>query len=371
VHHGPGALERLDGEIHKLGGTRVGLITDPGVVKAGICKRVLDGINAEVFCFEEVEPEPSYELIDGCVAFLKEKGCDLVIGLGGGSAMDCAKMAAVMMKNIGKVTDYFGADRIPNPGLQVIAIPTTAGTGSEATPACVFVDPKDRVKKGVRSDFILPEVAILDPLLTFGLPQPLTASTGMDALTHAIEAYVSLRATLMSDIAAEQSIRLIGDHLRVAYSNGNDVSARYGMIMASFLGGVAIAVAGVGAVHALAHTLGGMHKIPHGVANALLLPYVMAFNRIGCRDRFARIASLLGEHVEGLSLEVASQRAVESVEKLNQDIYIPRHLRDLKIPEDSVDLIAERSIETGQRLLAANPRVISVEEAKEVLGMAY
>ncbi len=371
VHHGPGAIERLDGEIHKLGGTRVGLITDPGVVKAGICKRVIEGINAEVFIFEGVEPEPSYELIDGCVAFLKEKGCDLVIGLGGGSGMDCAKMAAVMMKNTGKVTDYFGADRIPNPGLQVIAIPTTAGTGSEATPACVFVDPKDRVKKGVRSDFILPEVALLDPLLTFGLSQPLTASTGMDALTHAIEAYVSLRATLMSDIAAEQSIRLIGDHLRVAYSNGNNVSARYGMIMASFLGGVAIAVAGVGAVHALAHTLGGMHRVPHGVANALLLPYVMAFNRIGCRDRFARIASLLGEHVEGLSLEVASQRAVESVEKLNQDIYIPRHLRDLKIPEDSVDLIAERSIETGQRLLATNPRVISVEEAKEVLGIAY
>ncbi len=371
VHHGPGAIERLDGEIHKLGGTRVGLITDPGVVKAGICKRVIEGINAEVFIFEGVEPEPSYELIDGCVAFLKEKGCDLVIGLGGGSGMDCAKMAAVMMKNTGKVTDYFGADRIPNPGLQVIAIPTTAGTGSEATPACVFVDPKDRVKKGVRSDFILPEVAILDPLLTFGLSQPLTASTGMDALTHAIEAYVSLRATLMSDIAAEQSIRLIGDHLRVAYSNGNNVSARYGMIMASFLGGVAIAVAGVGAVHALAHTLGGMHRVPHGVANALLLPYVMAFNRVGCRDRFARIASLLGEHVEGLSLDVASQRAVESVEKLNQDICIPRHLRDLKIPEDSVDLIAERSIETGQRLLATNPRGLSVDEAKEVLGMAY
>jgi alcohol dehydrogenase class IV len=371
VHHGPGAIERLDGEIQKLGAKRAGLITDPGVVNAGISKRVLEGISAEVLCFEKVEPEPSYELIDGCVEFLKEKGCDLVIGLGGGSAMDCAKMAAVMMKNTGKVTDYFGADRVPNPGLPVIAIPTTAGTGSEATPACVFVDPKDRVKKGVRSDFIVPEVAILDPLLTLGLPQPLTASTGMDALTHAIEAYASLRANLMSDIAAEQSIRLIGDHIRVAYSNGNDVSARCGMLMASFLGGVAIAVAGVGAVHALAHTLGGIHKIPHGVANALLLPYVMEFNRIGCRDRFARIASLLGERVEGSSLDVTSQRAVESVEKLNQDIGIPRHLRDLNIPEDSVDLIAERSIETGQRLLATNPRALSVEEAKEVLRMAY
>jgi len=371
VYHGPEAVAKLDGEIRRLGGTRVGLITDPGVVKAGICKRVLDGVKGEVFCFGEVEPEPKSELVDGCIGFLKENGCDLVIGLGGGSAMDCAKMAAVVVRNPGKVTDYFGADRIPNPGLPVIGIPTTAGTGSEASPVCVFIDSRDGTKKGVRSDFILPEVAILDPLVTLGLPQPLTASTGLDALTHAVEAYTSLRATLMSDIVAEHSIRLIGEHLRVAYSNGNDVSARYGMLMASFLGGVALAVAGVGAVHALAHTLGGMYKIPHGVANALLLPYVMKFNRIACRGRFARIESLLGQNVEGLSLDMASQRAVESVQNLAQDVGIPRHLRDLNIAEDSIDLVAERTTETGQRLLANNPRVLSVEEAKEILGAAY
>jgi alcohol dehydrogenase class IV len=361
----------LDGEIRKLGGTCVGLITDPGVVKAGICKRVLEGVNAEVFSYEGVEPEPSCELMDGCVGFLREKGCDLVVGLGGGSAMDCAKMAALLMKNTGKVTDYFGADRVPNPGLPVIAIPTTAGTGSEASPGCVFVDPKDGVKKGVRSDFIIPEVAILDPLLTLGLPQGLTASTGVDALTHSIEVYTSLRANLISDMVAEKSIRLIGDHLRVAYSNGNDVSARYGMLMASFLGGVTLASSNVGAVHVLAHTLGGIHKIPHGIANAVFLPYVMEFNRMACRERFARIASFLGECVEGLSLDMASKGAVESVRNLTQDVGIPQRLRDLNIPEDSIDLIAERSIETGQRLLVNNPRVMSVEEAKELLRKAY
>jgi alcohol dehydrogenase class IV len=361
----------LDGEIRKLGGTCVGLITDPGVVKAGICKRVLEGVNAEVFSYEGVEPEPSCELMDGCVGFLREKGCDLVIGLGGGSAMDCAKMAALLMKNTGKVTDYFGADRVPNPGLPVIAIPTTAGTGSEASPGCVFVDPKDGVKKGVRSDFIIPEVAILDPLLTLGLPQGLTASTGVDALTHSIEVYTSLRANLISDMVAEKSIRLIGDHLRVAYSNGNDVSARYGMLMGSFLGGVCLASSNVGAVHVLAHTLGGIHKIPHGIANAVFLPYVMEFNRMACRERFAKMASFLGERVEGLSLDMASKRAVESVRNLTQDVGIPQRLRDLNIPEDSIDLIAERSIETGQRLLVNNPRVMSVEEAKELLRKAY
>ena len=371
VHHGPGALSMLDGEIRKLGGRCVGVITDPGVVKAGICKRVLEGVNAEVFSYEGVEPEPTYELIDGCVEFLGEKGCDLVIGLGGGSAMDCAKMAAVLMKNTGKVTDYFGADRVPNPGLPVIAIPTTAGTGSEASPACVFVDPEDGVKKGVRSDFIIPEVAILDPLLTLGLPQRLTASTGVDALTHSIEVYTSLRANLISDMVAEKSIRLIAEHLRVAYSNGNDVSARYGMLMGSFLGGVCLASSNVGAVHALAHTLGGIHKVPHGIANALFLPYVMEFNRVACRERFARMAAFLGERVEGLSLEMASQRAVESVGKLTQDVGIPQRLSDLNIPKDSIDLIAERSIETGQRLLANNPRAMTVEEAKEILRTAY
>jgi alcohol dehydrogenase class IV len=371
VHHGPGALSMLDGEIHKFGGARVGLVTDPGVVKAGILQRVLDAANVEIFSYEDVEPEPTYELIDGCVEVLRKKGCDLVIGLGGGSAMDCAKMAAVLMKNTGKVTDYWGADRVPNPGLPVIAIPTTAGTGSEASPACVFVDPEDGVKKGVRSDFIIPEVAILDPLLTLGLPQGLTASTGVDALTHAIEVYTSLRANLISDMVAEKSIRLIGGHLRVAYSNGNDVSARYGMLMASFLGGICLASSNVGAVHVIAHTLGGIYKVPHGIANALLLPYVMEFNRIACRERSAKIASFLGEGIEGLSLDTASQRAVECIKNLTRDVGIPQRLRDLNIPEDSIDLIAERSIETGQRLLANNPRAMSVEEAKEILRTAY
>jgi alcohol dehydrogenase class IV len=361
----------LDGEIRKFGGTRAGLVTDPGIVKAGVSQRVLDAANAKVFPYEGVEPEPTYELIDGCVEFLREKGCDLVIGLGGGSAMDCAKMAAVLMKNTGKVTDYWGADRIPHPGIPVIAIPTTAGTGSEASPACVFVDPGDGVKKGVRSDFIIPEVAILDPLLTLGLPQGLTASTGVDALTHAIEVYTSLRANLISDMVAEESIRLIGEHLRVAYANGNDVSARYGMLMASFLGGVCLASSNVGAVHVLAHTLGGIYRVPHGIANALLLPYVMEFNRIACRERSVRIASFLGERIEGLSLDMASQRAVECVKNLTRDVGIPQRLRDLNIPEDSIDLIAERSIETGQRLLANNPRAMSVEEAKELLRKAY
>jgi alcohol dehydrogenase class IV len=371
VHHGPGASADLETIIQKLGGSRAGLFTDPGVVRAGLSRHVLEKVKVEVFCFEEIEPEPSYQLIEGCVGFLNQKGCDVVVALGGGSAIDCAKMAAVMTKNPGKVTDYFGKDRVANPGLPVIAIPTTAGTGSEASPACVFRIPEDRVKRGLRSNFLVPEVVILDPVLTLGLPQSLTASTGMDALTHAIEAYTSLKANVVSNMLAEQSIRLIGRHLRIAYCNGNDLSAREAMLMASFLAGVAFASAGVAAVHALAHTVGGMYQVPHGVANALILPYVMEFNRIGCREEFARIASFLGEPVNGLSLDAASEKAVDSVWRLSQDLGIPGRLRDFDIPEGSIDLTAERAIEAEARLLGNNPRVFGLEEAKQILRRAY
>jgi alcohol dehydrogenase class IV len=371
VRHGPGAVATLDEEITKLGGTRVGLLTDPGVVNAGLCDRAVEGVKVDVFRFEEIEPEPSYEQVGRCVEFLEEKDCDLVVAVGGGSVIDSAKMAALMMKNPGKVTDYYGKDRIPNRGLPVIAVPTTAGTGSEVSPACIFRDPEDQVKKGVRSDFIVPEVAILDPVLTLGLPKPLTASTGLDALTHAVEAYTSLNATMMSNIMAEESIRLIGQHIRTAYANGNDLSARYGMLMASFLAGVAFSVAGVAAVHAIAHTLGGIHHIPHGIANALLLPYVMEFNRIACREKFARIASLLGERVDDVTIDAGSLTAVECVRKLSKAVGISKRLRDLNIPEDSIDLVAERSVTKEARLLVNNPREMGIGDAKEVLKMAY
>jgi len=371
IHHGPGALGKLDGEIGRSGATRVGIVTDRGVVEAGIVERVLAEVKAATFTFDEVQPDPSYELVGRCVAFLKDTRCDLVIGVGGGSSMDTAKMAAVMMRNTGDVPDFFGRDRIPKPGLPVIAIPTTAGTGSEVSPAAVFVDPRDRSKKGVRSDFLLPEAAILDPVLTLTLPQPLTASTGIDALTHAIEAYSASQAALMSDLAAERSIQLIGGNLLSAYARGDDLSAREGMLMGSFLAGIALAVAGVGAVHALAHVLGGTHRIGHGVANALFLPYVMEFNRIGCREKYAKVAALLGERVEGLSLDDASLKAIESVRRLNRDLRIPQLLRDLQIPQDSLDLIAERCMETQGRILANNPRVLSLEEARQILRRAY
>ena len=371
VHHGPGALNQLSREVRKRSCQRVGIITDPSIAQVGILQRVRDIVETDTFCFAEVIPEPPYELVDQCVGFLKEHRCDLVIGLGGGSSIDTAKMAAVMLNNTEKIPEYFGVDKVPNPGIPVIAIPTTAGTGSEVSPAAVFTDSRDNTKKGVRTDFLLPAVAFLDPELTLSLPQKLTASTGIDALTHAIECYTALNATLLSDLAAEKGVSLIGSHLRKAYANGRDIDARYGMLMGSYLAGIALAVANVGAVHALAQTIGGLYHIPHGIANALFLPYVMEFNRIGCREKYARVAALMGESIDGLSLDDASLKAVMAVKQLTQDLKIPRRLRDLEIPEEAIELVPGRCLQTQGRIVVNNPRTLTLEEAREIVQAAY
>ena len=371
IHHGPGALAQLEREIVRLGGGPVALLTDRGVVQERLHEQVLATARAKAFAFDQIPAEPSYEVADQCVAFLREHNCAVVIALGGGSVIDTAKMAAVLMVNGGRVPDYWGPDRVPKAGLPVIAIPTTAGTGSEVSPASVFIDPGDQTKKGVRSDFILPRVAILDPTLTLSLPQFLTASTGIDALTHAIECYTALAATLIGDLTAERAIELIGRHLPTAYANGKDLEARAGMLMGSLLAGMALAVANTGACHALAQSVGGMVSVPHGVANALFLPYVMEFNRIGCREKYARVAALLGEPVAGLSLEEASGRAVAAVRRLTQELGLPQRLREVNVREELLQTLAHRCLETQVRLVANNPRTLSVGEAEEILRKAY
>ncbi len=371
LYHGPGALGELDTAIGLLGGERVALVTDPGLVEAGLVDQARESTDYELFLWDGVEPDPPYELVHQCVDFIKENDCDLVIGLGGGSSMDVAKMSAVMVANAGKVTDYWGANRIPKPGLPVIAIPTTAGTSSELSPAVVFTDADAQAKRGIRSDYLLADIAIADPSLTLGLPQPLTAATGMDALTHAIEAYVSKGATLVSDAMAEQGIALIGEYLRGAYAKGQNLDARTGMMSACVFAGKALGEAGVGIVHSLAHVLGGKFQIPHGVANALLLPYVMEFNRIGCREKYAYVASLLGENVQGLSLDEASRKGVEAVRTLSKDVSIPQRLRDLDVPKEALENVAQVCLETQARILANDPRTVRLEEAIEILHQAY
>ena len=371
VHFGPGAVARLDEEVRRLGAEKAVLITDPGVRAAGLVEHVLKGVSVPVEIFAEVEPEPPYPLVTQVTEFIKACGAQVVIGLGGGSSMDVAKMSAAMTANPGTVADYWGVDRLPRRGLPVIAIPTTAGTSSEISPAAVFIDPETQAKRGVNTSLLLPAVAILDPELTLGLPPHLTAFTGMDALTHAIEAYTSPRASLLTDGTAERGIRLIGEFLRRAYARGQDLEARTGMLAGCFFAGMALAEVNVGAVHGLAQALGGCFRVGHGLANALFLPYVMAFNRIACREKYARVASLLGEPVEGLSLDDASEMGVEAVRRLTQDLGIPQHLREIGVPRELLDAVAKSCIETQQRVLLNNARSVTLEQARAILEEAW
>ena len=371
VHHGPGALDRLAEEIEKLRAVRPALVTDLGIVRAGLADRVQERAGVDIALFAKVEPEPPYSTVHACAAFLRDHGCDAVIGLGGGSSLDTAKMAAALAVNGGEVPDYWGVGRVPGPGLPVVAVPTTAGTGSEVSPAAVFKDPDDHTKKGVRSDHLLARVAILDPTLTLGLPPGLTASTGMDALIHAIEAYTSPRATLTSDAMAEQAIRLIGAHLRPAYRDGDSLSARTAMLTGSFLAGLALAEVNVGAVHALAQALGGRYPVSHGVANALLLPHVMAFNREACQDKYARVAGWMGEEVEGLDAKQGSLRVIEATRRLLKDLDLPTSLREVGIASEALPEIAEACLQTQGRNLTNNARSVSRGEAEEILIAAY
>ncbi len=371
VHFGPGAVARLEGELRQLGAERVALLTDPGVARAGLVDRALAGVSAQVAVFAEVEPEPPVTLVERAVAFIREHDAQAVIGLGGGSSMDTAKMAALMMGNTGAVSDYWGVDRVPHPGLPVIAIPTTAGTSSEISAAAVFVDPEAHTKKGVNCNLLLARVAILDPELTLGLPPALTASTGLDALTHAIEAYTSPRASLLTDGNAERGVQLIGQHLRRAYARGDDLEARTGMFAGCLFAGLALAEVNVGAVHGLAQALGGRHPVGHGLANALLLPYVMAYNRIACREKYARVAELLGEYLDGLSIDEASERAVEAVRRLTLELGIPQRLRDINVTRNILDEVAQSAIDTQQRVMANNPRTVSLDDARAILRLAW
>jgi len=370
VHHGTGALDCLADELEKLQAARPALVTDSGIVRAGLADRVQERAGMDLALFAKVEPEPPYATVHACTRFLLDHGCDVVVGLGGGSSLDTAKMASALAINGGEVPDYWGVGRVPRPGLPLVAIPTTAGTGSEVSPAAVFKDPGDHTKKGVRSDHLLARVAILDPTLTLGLPARLTAATGMDALIHAIEAYTSPRATLTSDAMAEHAIRLIGTHLRSAYHDGDSLPARTGMLTGSFLAGLALAEVNVGAVHALAQALGGRYPVSHGVANALLLPHVMAFNRGACQGKYARVAGWMGEKVEGLDDEQASLRAIEAMRALLQDLALPRSLKQVGVNAEAVPEIAEACLQTQGRNLTNNARPVSLSEAEAILRAA-
>jgi alcohol dehydrogenase class IV len=370
---GLGAVEKTGPEAQLLKAKKVLIITDPGVIQVGLLESVeksLQYVNLPFVIFDGVEPDPKIEVVEKSVEKAKEEGIDLIIGFGGGSSLDIAKVTSILITNPGKIDSFFGIDLVPNPGVPVILVPTTAGTGSEVTPIAILSDTKEKLKKGIVSPTLFPEVAIVDPKLTIGLPPSVTAFTGMDALTHAIEAFYSINATDLSDLLAFRAMELISKNLRMAYAHGENLVARSNMMEGSLLAGIAFANAGVGAVHAFAYPLGGEFHLAHGLINTLMLPYVMRYNILGCPYKFAQMAKAFGEKVEGISELVGAEIAVRFVERLSDDLRVPRRLRDVGIPEDSIPRLAEAAMKVT-RLLANNPRKMTLEDAAAIYKSAY
>lgn len=370
---GTGAINELPDLIRSLDKKKPLIVTDKGLVKAGIYERIksiLTKQNIDTNCFDKVEPDPRIEIVYQCLEAAKTSNHDLLIGLGGGSSLDITKVVAVLLINDGDVTDYLGIDNIPKAGIDTILIPTTAGTGSEVTPIAVLSDKKEHLKKGIVSDKLYSTIALIDPELTISLPSQITAYTGMDALTHSIEAYTNKFAQPFVDAIALESIRLIGKNLRKAVTKGNDIEARYNMSLASLYGGMCLGPVNTTGVHALAYPLGGTFDVPHGIANALLLPHVMKFNSSANLEKFANIATALGENIDGLSPDEAAQRSAKAVFELSKDIKITSRMKDLNIPEDAIDDMASAAMKVT-RLLNNNPREITQNDARQIYKNAY
>jgi alcohol dehydrogenase class IV len=370
---GVNAVNQIGDMISQLGGHRVFLVADPGLKQAGIIQQVADLLDkAKIPCtvYDKVTPEPGLKLADQAVLLAKKNKADCVVGLGGGSALDIAKAASILLTNGGKAEDYLGLGKIKRQGVPKIMIPTTAGTGAEVTFTAVFINEKTNSKGGMNGDPLYPDAAILDPALTLSLPPHVTAATGIDAFTHALEAFVSTQAHVISDMYALEAIGLISNNLGAAYANGSNLEARSAMLMGSLLGGKALATAGVGLVHAMAYPLGGMFNTAHGLANAVLLPYVVEYNIIGSPDKFATIAQVMGYETEGLPLREAAQLAVEAIHQLNADVGIPSSLADLNIPTDKIAEMAQIAL-TVTRPVENNPRKPTQEDVIAVYEAAF
>ncbi|MFZ5823351.1 MAG: iron-containing alcohol dehydrogenase [Bacillota bacterium] len=363
-----GAVAKLGPEAQRLGATKALLITDRGLMATGAPER-LKGLltDAGVSChlYADVQAEPSAESLEPVVALARDLQVDLIVGLGGGSAIDVAKAASLLAANGGTAYDYFGTELVKQPGIPVIAVPTTAGTGAEATPNAIFTDTREQVKKGIVSAYMMPEVAIVDAELTLTVPASVTAATGMDALTHAIESYTSVKATPTTDLYAAEAIRLIGRSIRTAVFQGSDLAARTDMALGSLYAGISIANAGTGAVHAMAYPLGGQFHVAHGIANSALLPFVLKWNIQGNLSKFAQVAALLGEQVDGLSPLEAAERAVTAVTRLCGDLGIPAHLAKFGVTAEDLPAMAQAAHAT-RRLMDNNPRNLSVAEVETI-----
>ena len=369
---GIGSTAEIIKELNDLHAKKVLLITDPGLVQAGVAQQVVEMLKqaaVEVEIFDAVEPDPSIQVATKAAEMAKNVKANVLIALGGGSAIDTAKSAALLVTNGGYLKDYAGVNKVIKPILPLIAVPTTAGTGSEVTIFAVMSDPEKQEKFTISSALIAPAVAVLDPLLTLKLPPSVTAFTGMDALTHAIEAFTSSIAQPATDALALSAIKLVLKHLPVAVGRGDNIKARDGMLQASLLAGIAFNNAFLGLAHAIASPLGGHFHVPHGLANAVMLPYVMEYNLPTAVRRYAEIGRALGLQAVGDTPRAVAEKTVAAITQLARDINIPEKLSNIGAKEELLPLVARDALKSIQ--LKFNVRNASEKEILALLQKAY
>nr|AAM54730.1 1,3-propanediol dehydrogenase [Clostridium butyricum]AFH58724.1 1,3-propanediol dehydrogenase [Clostridium butyricum] len=357
-----------------LGGKKALIVTDKflkdmegGAVELTV--KYLKEAGLDVVYYDGVEPNPKdVNVIEGLKIF-KEENCDMIVTVGGGSSHDCGKGIGIAATHEGDLYDYAGIETLVNPLPPIVAVNTTAGTASELTRHCVLTNTKKKIKFVIVSWRNLPLVSINDPMLMVKKPAGLTAATGMDALTHAIEAYVSKDANPVTDASAIQAIKLISQNLRQAVALGENLEARENMAYASLLAGMAFNNANLGYVHAMAHQLGGLYDMPHGVANAMLLPHVERYNMLSNPKKFADIAEFMGENISGLSVMEAAEKAINAMFRLSEDVGIPKSLKEMGVKQEDFEHMAELALLDGNAF--SNPRKGNAKDIINIFKAAY
>ena len=368
---GLGCSKEAGEQARALGATNLLIVTDAGLSKLGVAETIKGYIEAagiKAVIFDGAEPNPTdINVHDGVKVYL-DNNCDGIVSLGGGSSHDCGKGIGMVIGNGGNVRDFEGVNKSTKPMPPFLAINTTAGTASEMTRFCIITNTDTHVKMAIVDWRCTPNIAINDPLLMVGMPPALTAATGMDALTHAVEAYVSTIATPITDACALKAIELIAQYLRPAVANGDDLEARDKMAYAEYLAGMAFNNASLGYVHSMAHQLGGFYNLPHGVCNAILLPAVSQYNLIACPQRFADIAVALGENITGLSVSEAADKAIVAIRRLSSSIGIPSGLSELNVRVEDLKIMSENAKKDACQF--TNPRKATLEQVVDMFHAA-
>jgi len=361
IEYGVGVASKLGEEVRLLKAQKVSLITDPGIIKAGLLDKITSILKEEKLLynvFDGVDPNPKDRNVERGAQVVRSFEADAMVAVGGGSVIDCAKAIGVLVSHDGKrIKDFEGKTAVKKQILPFIAIPTTAGTGSEVTFSAVITDTENNYKMTVRSPFMAAKVALLDPKRTVTVPPHITDSTGMDALTHAIEAYTVKVSEPISDALALYAIELITNNLVNAVKNGENINARACMLVGSLLAGMAFSHSDVGSVHCMAEALGGVYDAPHGMCNAVLLPYVMEYNAEFCLEKYARIAQAMGEIFD--TMEEGAMKAVERVKKLSVDVGLPS-FKSLGVKEEDLEKLADMAAKNIST--KSNPREMTKED---------